>query len=89
MDKIPGTDENWENGTLGCSIKHARVAPPEVSKEMDDILGIETINLRLPKKLVDDYKKFARVNSNSGNVGNINFKTLMKTAIQHFYDHNL
>lgn len=25
-NKIPGTEENWENGTLGCDIRYARVA---------------------------------------------------------------
>jgi len=59
VTKIPGTDENWENGTLGCDARYAKRASPEVEKEIDDMLGFGRVSLRLPLDVIQAYKILA------------------------------
>lgn len=57
--KIKGTAQAWEDGTLGASAEHAVAASAEVEAALDAALGIEVVELRLPKQLVDDFRRVA------------------------------
>lgn len=51
--------EAWENGELGASEKYVRKVSPESEEKVDKRLGLQTISIRLPKKLVDELKALA------------------------------
>ncbi|MNR57940.1 hypothetical protein D3C85_1788140 [compost metagenome] len=50
--KIPDTVEAWEDGTLGCDPAHMKPAPVGTGKVVDDILGIVTVPVRLPSRIL-------------------------------------
>ena len=41
--KILGTDEAWESETLGADEKHIRPASVDMTKQIDDSLGLQMI----------------------------------------------
>jgi predicted DNA-binding protein len=77
--KIEGTVENWENGTLGCSAEHARVAPPGTDEMVDEILGIQMVSFRVSKKVVEEFDKASKL---SGVIP----KALMRKALEHYIE---
>lgn len=42
-EKIPSTDENWENGRLGCDERFARVASPEEEARVQAALAVSPL----------------------------------------------
>jgi len=50
----------WESGELGCSLEHARAVSKEHETAVDDALGLQLVQLRLPKALLDDLELIAR-----------------------------
>ena len=40
MEKIEGTDENWDNRVLGADERYVRRADPKAEAELDKALGI-------------------------------------------------
>jgi uncharacterized protein (DUF4415 family) len=59
MEKIEGTEEAWESGTLGREIEFAAVCDEMTDKAIDDALGLQAISIRLPKDLIEAYKIIA------------------------------
>lgn len=49
----------WDKRELGASKKHVRKASPDREKALDDRLGLQTISIRLQKKLIDNLKRLA------------------------------
>ncbi|WP_342050427.1 MULTISPECIES: hypothetical protein [unclassified Cupriavidus] len=47
-NKIPGTDEAWDNGTLGADEQYVQVAPTALQEQVDSPLGMQAISIRLP-----------------------------------------
>lgn len=76
--KIASTPENWENGVLGQSIDHAKPAPTELEKAVDESLGFETVELRVSKNLVEQYERLTSAQGFSSP------KVLMRKALQDF-----
>ncbi|PRC94668.1 hypothetical protein [Solimicrobium silvestre] len=75
--KIEGTVEAWESGELGSSIEHARVAPPEIAKAVDEAMGMQAISIRLQNDLIEEFKLIA------GRYG-IGYQPLMRKALTEF-----
>lgn len=75
--KIAGNIENWENGTLGTDAKHAKAAPDELQKKVDDALGLHAISIRLNADLIDTFKKLAAYHG-------VGYQPLMRDALRRF-----
>jgi len=62
MTHEPHTDTpcRWESGELGFSLEHARPVSRKHETAVDDALGLQLVQLRLPKPLLDDLELIAR-----------------------------
>lgn len=74
---IEGTVEAWESGKLGRDAAHAKRAPNELEKQVDEALGLQAISIRLHKELIDDFKFIAKVHG-------IGYQPLMRDALKRF-----
>ena len=59
--KIENTAETWENGLLGQSEEHIKVAGRIDEGLINDALGLQLISIRLQKTLIDDLKLIAKM----------------------------
>jgi len=75
--KIESTAENWENGALGRDKAHAKPAPKELEKQIDDDQGMQAISIRLKKELIEDFKFIAKHHG-------MGYQPLMKKALKLF-----
>ncbi|MBJ7314109.1 CopG family antitoxin [Rugamonas sp. CCM 8940] len=75
--KIDGTAEAWETGQLGRDMQHAKPAPQVLEAQIDESLGMQMISIRLPKDLIDDFKKIAECRG-------VAYQPLMREALQRF-----
>ncbi len=71
---ILGTAQAWESGALGRSDQHAKKAPAELDRQIDDALGLQAISIRLPKATIDTYKQLAEMHG-------VGYQPLMRDAI--------
>lgn len=76
-EKIEGTIENWESGKLGADEQYVRKVSPERQKEIDDVLGLQAISIRLPKDLIEQFKLIAKING-------VGYQPLMRDALKRF-----
>lgn len=74
---IPGTEEAWDNGTLGAEEQYVAVAPKALQDAVSESLGMQAISIRLPKALVEQYKVIARLHK-------IGYQPLMRDALTRF-----
>ncbi|MDW8324343.1 MAG: hypothetical protein RMK60_09610 [Burkholderiales bacterium] len=81
-DKIPATDEAWEDRRLGADEVHARPAPAELEAALDEALELQTISIRLPKGLIAAYKLIAAHHG-------VGYQPLMRDILQRFVPHGL
>ena len=51
--------DKWENRELGLSPKHVGVVSAEEELEIDDVLGLQLVSVRLQKALIKDLKELA------------------------------
>ena len=72
--KILGSDDAWENGTLGNDIEHAAVASKEMHQRVEDALAMQMISIRLPKSVIEDFKNIAAIEG-------IGYQPLMREAL--------
>jgi hypothetical protein len=79
---IANTPEAWENGELGQSLEHAKVAPSKLASEIDDALGLQMISIRLDKELIDMFKLL-------GGKYQMGYQPLMREALKRFVDGEL
>ena len=79
---IPGTAEAWEDGTLGKSDAHVRVASSDVDRQVDEALGLQAISIRLPKATIEVYKNLAEMHG-------VGYQPLMRDAICRWADSEL
>jgi len=52
--------EAWDSRELGASEEHVRKASPGREKVLDERLGLQTISIRLQKRLIDNLKRLAQ-----------------------------
>jgi predicted DNA binding CopG/RHH family protein len=79
--KIESHDEKswdeWDDGTLGRSAEHAKLSTAIDEEGLNETLGLQSINIRMPKDLLDDLKRIATING-------IGYQPLMKQVLQRF-----
>lgn len=75
--KIVGSIENWESGLLGRDPAHAKRAPKELEREMDDAQGLQAISIRLNKELIEEFKFIAKQHD-------MGYQPLMRKALKLF-----
>lgn len=78
-DKILGTEEAWETEELGADEKHVKVAPHELTKQIEDTLGMQAISIRLEKSLIESFKML-------GSFHGVGYQPLMRDALKRFAD---
>ena len=53
--------QKWDDRELGADERYVAVAPAEEEDELDKALGLKTISIRLPVKLIESYKLLAEI----------------------------
>ncbi len=62
MSKQQGKDiELWESRELGASLEHAQFVEDDEDQLLDKRLGLQSISIRLSKRMIDQYKMAAHV----------------------------
>lgn len=69
--------DDWEDGHLGTEIDYAAVSNSVNEAALDEALCLQSINIRMPKSLLDDLKAIATLE-------NIGYQPLMKQVLQRF-----
>lgn len=77
---IPGTDEAWDDETLGADPAYMKVADEKTTSAIDAAAGTQLISIRIPNSMVDAFKAIAAANKGIG------YQTLMKQILQRFID---
>lgn len=67
---------------LGESIEHARRVSPEEERQIDEILGLQTISIRLPKQMIEAYKLIAAYHG-------VGYQPLMRDILQRWVKEGL
>lgn len=78
-EKIPGTIDAWEDGTLGDSMEHAEVASPGMHQAVEDALAMQMISIRLPKSVIEAFKALATLEG-------IGYQPMMREVLMRFAD---
>jgi hypothetical protein len=60
MNKIEGSIENWENGSLGMDKDYAKRVSADDSAAIDKAAGLQLISIRLERDLITALKSIAR-----------------------------
>lgn len=71
------TWDEWDNGDLGRDEQFVEACAVVDEKVIDDALELQSINIRMPRELLDDLKRIALIN-------NIGYQPLMKQVLQRF-----
>ena len=75
--KTKTTDDPWDSRTLGAEAAYVGVADESHERALDDVLGLQAISIRLPKKLINDYKGIAQFHG-------VGYQPLMRDVLQRF-----
>ncbi|MDP3873516.1 MAG: hypothetical protein Q8Q80_12725 [Methyloversatilis sp.] len=76
---IPGTDEAWDEGSLGRDEDYVAVAKqnPDLEARIDEACDLQPISIRLEKSLIQDFKNIASLH-------NMGYQPLMRQALHRF-----
>lgn len=77
--KIVGSPEAWEEGKLGQDDAFVRPASKELEQQVDEVLCLKAISIRLPSELIDDFKFIAAHHG-------LSYQPLMREALKRFAD---
>ena len=75
--KIDSSDEAWDERALGASDAHVVVASDDHSVALDEALGLQSISIRLPKQMIEQYKLIAHFHG-------IGYQPLMRDVMARF-----
>ena len=75
--KIESNEENWEERSLGASEEHVVVASDEHLRALDEALGLQSISIRLPKQMIEQYKLIAHFHG-------VGYQPLMRDVMARF-----
>jgi predicted DNA binding CopG/RHH family protein len=75
--KIESTEDAWDERTLGASEDHVAVAGDEHLAALDDALGLQSISIRLPKQMIEQYKLIAHFHG-------VGYQPLMRDVMARF-----
>lgn len=76
---ILDTEEAWENGELGQSEAHVKVWDADDDAQIDELVGLQPISIRLEKTLIEDFKMIAAIHG-------LSYQPLMRQALRRFAD---
>lgn len=76
-EKIEDTVAAWDEGVLGNDEQYVRRAGPEVEKAVDENLGLQSISIRLPKELIEQFKLISKIHG-------MGYQPLMREALKRF-----
>jgi hypothetical protein len=76
---ISDTDEAWETGALGLDDRHVAVAQAGHKQQIDDLLGLKAISIRLETELIDKFKLIAKIHG-------MGYQPLMREVLKRFAD---
>ena len=76
-DKIANTDEAWDLRELGADEHHVAVCSAEEEAQIDEMMELQAISIRLPKSLINDFKMIAEYNG-------IGYQPLMRDILCRF-----
>ena len=62
MDKIIGSEENWEDGYLGLDEEHQVVVDETIDLQVDTSLGLVEIKFKIDVSLDEKLETFAKEN---------------------------
>jgi hypothetical protein len=78
MNKIDGTAEAWEDGSLGCDEQYVEAS--DISDAvLDDALSLKLISIRLQNSLIEDLKEIAKIEG-------LGYQPLIKKVLLRFVD---
>ncbi len=75
--KIKSTEQAWDSRELGADEANVMVADEADEVALDEALGLVPISIRLPKKLVDQYKLIAHFHG-------MGYQPLMREVLTRF-----
>lgn len=67
----------WEDGKLGRDKKFVKVADASEEDAVDEALGLKLISIRLPKKLISQFKLIGHFHS-------VGYQPLMRDILEHY-----
>ena len=62
MDKIIGSEENWEDGRLGLDEEHQVVVDEAIDLQVDTSLGLVEIKFKIDVSIDEKLETFAKEN---------------------------
>ena len=62
MDKIIGSEENWEDGRIGLDEEHQVVVDETIDLQVDTSLGLVEIKFKIDATLDEKLETFAKEN---------------------------
>ena len=77
--KIENSAEAWENGDLGSDLKHAKVVDKKIGTQIDEVLGLQMISIRLEQDLIESFKLL-------GTKYDMGYQPLMREALKRFVE---
>ena len=75
--KIETTAEAWDSRALGASAEHVVVAEAAHEHALDKALELQSISIRLPKQLIEQYKLIAHFHG-------VGYQPLMREILTRF-----
>lgn len=75
--KVP---EVWDDEDIGNDEQFVRKVSASAQKEIDDVLGLQAISIRLPKELIEQFKVLAKIHG-------MGYQPLMREALKRFALH--
>lgn len=77
MARIKNTAAAWDSRALGADEAHVVVADSGLETALDDALGLQSISIRLPRQLIDQYKLIAHFHG-------VGYQPLMRDVMARF-----
>lgn len=78
QEKIANDVENWENGTLGCDEAFVEIAEEITASDVNEMLELQMISIRLQKGMIRDLKDIAKHNGLGG------YQPLIRRVLERF-----
>ena len=77
-NKIEGTTEAWEDGTLGCDAEFAKVSDLTI-ETVAKAAGLKSISIRMQPELLEELKMIADIHG-------LGYQPLIKQVLRRFVD---
>lgn len=77
MARIKDTTEAWDSRALGADEERVGIASQDHESALDDALELQSISIRLPKQLINQYKLIAHFHK-------IGYQPLMRDVMARF-----